>query len=391
MISKNIKNKMAGGSWIRKMFEEGSRLKAVHGEENVFDFSLGNPDLEPPRQVLHAIRELAESEITGSHGYMSNIGYLETRQAIADDLSSRSGRKIGPEAICMTVGAAGGLNVALKSILDENDEVIILAPFFVEYISYIENHGGTPVIVSCDSNTLLPDIGAIEKSITAKTKAIIINSPNNPSGRIYPADLLTRLDNLLKAQDHTIYILSDEPYRDLVFDGQKTPESLSYLTNLLVCFSWSKSLSLPGERIGYVAVGPDCEDYKNLVQAVGYCNRTLGFVNAPAFFQRVITKSLNSKVEVSLYEKRRDRLYQILKENGFELESPQGGLYLFIRSPEADDSKFAEVCAAQRVLLVPGRGFGFPGYARLCFAVKDSVIENSAEAFRKIADYYGFR
>jgi aspartate aminotransferase len=291
----------------------------------------------------------------------------------------------------MTVGAAGGLNVALKSILDENDEVIILAPFFVEYISYIENHGGTPVIVSCDSNTLLPDIGAIEKSITAKTKAIIINSPNNPSGRIYPADLLTRLDNLLKAQDHTIYILSDEPYRDLVFDGQKTPESLSYLTNLLVCFSWSKSLSLPGERIGYVAVGPDCEDYKNLVQAVGYCNRTLGFVNAPAFFQRVITKSLNSKVEVSLYEKRRDRLYQILKENGFELESPQGGLYLFIRSPEADDSKFAEVCAAQRVLLVPGRGFGFPGYARLCFAVKDSVIENSAEAFRKIADYYGFR
>lgn len=391
MISKNIQEKMANGSWIRKMFEEGSRLKALHGVDNVFDFSLGNPDLEPPQDVLTAIRELAENQVAGSHGYMNNTGYLETRQAIAADLSDRTGKSINAEAICMTVGAAGGLNVALKSILDKNDEVIILAPFFVEYVSYIENHGGIPVIVSCDHQTLLPDIDAIEKAITPKTKAIIINSPNNPSGRVYPAELLIQLDRMLIAQDHVIYILSDEPYKDLVYDGQKTPESLSYLTNIVVCFSWSKSLSLPGERIGYVAVGPDCADYKNFIQAIGYCNRTLGFVNAPAFFQKVITKSLQSKVNISLYERRRDQLYLILKNNGFELEIPQGGLYLFIKVPNSDDSLFAEVCANHNVLLVPGRGFGFPGYARLCFAVNEKTITKSAKAFQQIAAHYNLQ
>ena len=265
---------MNKGSWIRKMFEEGGRLKAIYGADKVFDFSLGNPDLEPPAKVREAIRELADDQTPGQHGYMSNGGYLSTRTAVASVLSRRSGLEVPPAAVCMTVGAGGALNVALKSLLDPGDEVILLAPFFFEYTAYTNNHGGVPVIVSCDRETLLPDFDAISKAITPRTKAIIINSPNNPSGVIYPAQTLISLDNLLKKAPQTIYVLSDEPYNELVFDGNTVPDTLSCITNAIICTSWSKSLSLAGDRIGYLAVSPRCDDFDRLIDAVPYCNRT---------------------------------------------------------------------------------------------------------------------
>ncbi|NLW11288.1 MAG: pyridoxal phosphate-dependent aminotransferase [Clostridiaceae bacterium] len=388
MISKKISNKMASGSWIRKMFEEGARLKALHGAENVYDFSLGNPDLEPPEQVLETISRLASTQETGTHGYMNNAGYPAVRAAIAADLTARSGIELNENLICMTVGAAGGLNVALKSLLDPGDEVIVLAPYFVEYLSYIDNHGGVPVVVDCDRTSLLPVAEAIQQAITDRTKAIIINSPNNPSGKIYSAELLQEIDRMLLAQKNTIYVISDEPYIDLVYDGRKTPESLKWLTNLLVCFSWSKSLSLPGERIGFLAISPRAEDHDELAAAAAYCNRTLGFVNAPALFQRVIAESLGAKVDVARYERRRDLLIEVIRQAGFEADAPEGGLYVFMKTPNDDDIRFADICAQERILLVPGRGFGFSGYVRLCFAVPEQTITASAQAFANVAQVY---
>jgi len=295
MISREIAQNMANGSMIRKMFEEGARLKAQFGADQVYDFSIGNPDLEPPAEVVAAFKELAADPSPGLHAYMSNAGFLETRQVVADKLSQSSGLEIKAEAVCMTVGAAGALNVSLKALIDPGDEVIVLAPYFVEYLSYIQNHGGVPVIVSCDEQTFFPDPQKIAAALTARTKALIINSPNNPSGAIYPADVLKALDAVLLTAGQTVYVLSDEPYAALTFDGQKTPDNLAHLTNCIVCNSWSKSLSLPGERIGYIGISPRCEDYANLIQAISYCNRVLGFVNAPAFLQRVIAKTIHAR------------------------------------------------------------------------------------------------
>jgi aspartate aminotransferase len=389
MISHKIAKNMANGSWIRKMFEEGSRLKAQYGADKVFDFSLGNPDLEPPEKVLEAIRRQAADPRLGLHGYMSNVGYLETRTAIADQLSASSGLAIEPAGICMTVGAAGALNVALKALLDPGDEVLILAPFFVEYISYIDNHGGVAVAVDSDPETLLPDMAAIARAITPRTKAMIINSPNNPSGVVYSAETLQDLNAVLNRAGHTIYVLSDEPYADLTYDGQSVPSSLACIEQLILCYSWSKSLSLPGERIGYVCISPRCAFYQDLVNAIAFCNRILGFVNAPAFFQRVIQTALDAKVDVARYERRRDRIYEILTAAGFTVRKPAGGLYFFPRCPIADDTAFAQACARHNVLIVPGRGFGYPGFFRLCFAVSEATIENSAAAWLAIGREFG--
>lgn len=384
MISQQITTKMNQGSFIRKMFEEGNRLKAIHGADNVFDFSLGNPDLEPPAEVLAAIRKLSLDQTPGRHGYMSNAGYPSTCAAVADRLSRRSGLTVPASSICMTVGAAGAMNVTLKAILDPGDEVLILAPFFVEYLSYIGNHGGVPVIVQSNRETMMPDMAAIRQAITPKTKALIINSPNNPSGCIYPSSVLRELDAVLHEAPRTIYVLSDEPYAELVYDGQTVPSTLANIEQAILCTSWSKSLSLPGERIGYLAISPRCEDYNQLVSATGFCNRTLGFVNAPAFFQRVIELAIDARVDISRYEKRRDLLAGILVEAGFKLRKPAGGLYLFPQSPIADDVAFADACARHCVLLVPGSGFGCAGHVRLCFAASEKTILASAEAFKAI-------
>ncbi len=383
MISKTITEQLSKSSWIRKMFEEGNRLKAEYGEENVFDFSLGNPDLEPPKEVIEAFREIAASALPGIHRYMNNAGYDSTRLMVSEMLSRESGHYINKENVIMTVGAAGALNVALKTLLDVGDEVIILAPFFVEYVTYIKNHGGTPVVVPCNSESLEPDIDKIKAAITDKTKAIIINSPNNPSGAVYSREILIALNDLLQESKNTIYVISDEPYKEIVFNGVKVPSSLGIFANLVVCYSWSKTLALPGDRIGFLAVSPDFEDYNNFMAGAIMSNRSLGFVNAPAIMQRVIEKSMGAKVDVESYERRCNLLYEILIECGFKCKKPQGALYLFPESPIDDDIAFSAIAAKNNLLVVPGTGFGMKGYFRLTFCVDEKVITGSRQAFIK--------
>ncbi len=389
MISAKIKEKLASGSAIRKMFEEGNRLKKLYGDDKVFDFSIGNPDLEPPKEVSDALRELADNPTPGMHGYMSNSGYESTRAAIAAQRSAQSGLEIGADAVCMTVGAASAMNDVLHSLLDADDEVIVLAPFFMEYINYIENHNGKVVIVQTDDK-FMPDFDAIRAAITPKTKAIIINSPNNPSGVVYGEDQLTKLNELLKAQDHIIQVISDEPYIDLVYDGLTVPSVLKYIDNVVICFSWSKSLSLPGERIGYTLVSPKNEDYADLTGAIVLSNRILGSVNAPAIWQKVVEKALNAKVDVANYEHRRNLLYSNIVDAGFEAVKPNGALYIFMKTPEGlTDTEFQDVCAKYNLLLVPGASFKRSGYMRLAFCVSEQTIKNSRQAFKKIAEQIG--
>lgn len=389
MISAKIKEKLASGSAIRKMFEEGNRLKKIYGEEKVFDFSIGNPDLEPPKEVSDALKELADNPTPGMHGYMSNSGYESTRAAIAAQRSAQSGLSIDAGAVCMTVGAASAMNDVLHSILDADDEVIVLAPFFMEYINYIENHNGKVVIVQTDDK-FMPDFDAIEKAITPKTKAIIINSPNNPSGVVYGEDQLTKLNDLLRSQDHVIQVISDEPYIDLVYDGLTVPSVLKYIDNVVICFSWSKSLSLPGERIGYTLVSPRNEDYEDLTGAIVLSNRILGSVNAPAIWQKVVEKALNAKVDVANYEHRRNLLYSNIVDAGFEAVKPNGALYIFMKTPHGlTDTEFQDICAKYNLLLVPGASFKRPGYMRLAFCVSEQTIKNSREAFANIAKELG--
>ena len=389
MISTKIKAKLASGSAIRKMFEEGNRLKKLYGDDNVFDFSIGNPDLEPPKEVAETLKELANNPTPGMHGYMSNSGYESTRAAIAAQRSAQSGLNIDAGAVCMTVGAASAMNDVLHSLLDDGDEVIVLAPFFMEYINYIENHNGKVVIVKTGDD-FMPDFDAIKAAITAKTKAIIINSPNNPSGVIYSEEQLTKLNELLKAQDHVIQVISDEPYIDLVYDGLTVPSVLKYIDNVVICFSWSKSLSLPGERIGYTLVSPKNEDYEDLTGAIVLSNRVLGSVNAPAIWQKVVEKALNAKVDVANYEHRRNLLYSNIVDAGFEAVKPSGALYIFMKTPAGlTDNEFADVCAKFNLLLVPGKNFIGEGYCRLAFCVSEKTIVNSRKAFFDIAKELG--
>ena len=389
MISSKIKAKLAGGSAIRKMFEEGNRLKAIYGADNVFDFSIGNPDLEPPHEVSDALKELADNPTPGMHGYMSNSGYESTRKIVAEKRSAESGLTIDPGAVCMTVGAASAMNDVLHSLLDDGDEVIVLAPYFMEYNGYIENHNGVPVIVPTDEN-FMPVISRIKDAITSKTKAIIINSPNNPSGVVYPESLLIELNDMLKSCDHTIHVISDEPYIDLVYDGLTVPCALKYIDNLIICFSWSKSLSLPGERIGYTLVSPKNEDYDDLTNAIVLSHRTLGSVNAPAIWQKVIEKSIYAKVDVANYEYRRNLLYSNIIDAGFDSVRPNGALYIFMNTPEGlSDAEFAEICAKQNILIVPGAAFSCPGYCRLAFCVSETSIRNSRKAFFAVAEELG--
>ena len=380
MISNRIAAKLSSGSMIRKMFEEGNRLKTIYGADNVFDFSIGNPDLEPPQEVIDAISSYAAEDIPGKHSYMSNSGYLSTRRAVADKLTRTSSVTVEADAICMTVGAAGAMNAVLRAVLDPGDEVIILAPFFMEYMSYIDNHNGIPVIVPTIIDTFMPDLDKIAAAVTPRTKAIIINSPNNPSGVVYPAEVLDRLNALLLAQDHVIHVISDEPYVDLIYDGAVTPCSLDHFDNVIVCYSWSKSLSLPGERIGYTAVSPKHADYEPLCAAVIMCNRILGSVNAPAFFQKIIERTIDARVDISNYEYRRNLLYDIVTRAGFTCSKPAGALYLFVKSP-ADDIEFAAQCAKYNLLVVPGSAFFCPGYFRLAFCVSENTIRGSEKAF----------
>jgi aspartate aminotransferase len=385
-ISAKMLDFASRASWIRKMFEEGAKMKEKFGAENVFDFSLGNPDLPPPPRYLEAVTQVLAEEKPGVHGYMPNPGYPTVRAAVAAQISQEQGVTLDAAELLMTCGAAGGLNVIMKSLLDPGDEVIILAPFFVEYNFYVDNHGGVTKIVNTASDFSL-DLAAIEAALTQKTKAIIINSPNNPTGQIYSREELAGLGALLAAAGKkfgtVIYLVADEPYRKIVYDGIVVPSVFQASPNTILVSSYSKDLSLPGERIGYIAVHPEAADKMLLLGSMALANRILGFVNAPALMQRVVARLQGVTVDNTIYARRRELFCKVLSEAGYEFEPPKGAFYMFPKSPIADDAAFVGLLQEQKILGVPGRGFGMPGYFRLAFCVEDKVIANSAEAFKK--------
>jgi aspartate aminotransferase len=381
-VSKKMLAFAERSSWIRRMFEEGARLKAQHGAEKVCDFSLGNPDLPPPPQYHEVLRRVTSREEAGAHGYMANAGYPFVREAVAAQVSREQGVAVSGEEILMTVGAAGGLNVVMKALLDPGDEVIILAPFFVEYAFYVDNHGGVSRTVATREDFSL-DLAAIAAAINERTKAIIINSPNNPTGQIYAASELAGLAKVLAEAGRPIFLIADEPYRKIVYDGHEVPGVFPFWANSIVVSSSSKDLSLPGERLGYIAVHPGCAERPQLLAALTLANRILGFVNAPALMQRVVAELQGVTVDTSIYARRRQLFCQVLGEAGYEFVPPKGAFYLFPRSPLADDAEFVGLLAEQRILGVPGRGFGLAGHFRLAFCVEDAIITRSAEGFQK--------
>ncbi len=373
-------------SWIRKMFEEGARMKAEFGADNVCDFSLGNPDLPPPPQFTEVIRRITVDERPGAHGYMPNGGYPWVKEALAARMSTEQGVTIAGSDMLMTCGAAGGLNVVFKALLNPGEEVILLAPYFVEYNFYLDNHGGVGRIVNTDGDFNL-DLAAIEAAISAKTKAIVINSPNNPTGQIYDADSLSALGKLLENAGRrfgtVVYLIADEPYRKIVFDNTTVPGVMTAYRNSIVVSSYSKDLSLPGERIGYLAVHPEIDDKAELVDALTLANRILGFVNAPALMQRVVAELQGVTIDTAVYARRRESFCAILREAGYTFTAPKGAFYIFPQSPLADDVAFIALLQEQRILAVPGVGFGAAGHFRLAFCVEDEVIRRSAEGFQK--------
>jgi len=386
-ISAKMKSFAEKSSWIRKMFEEGAKMKAAYGAENVFDFSIGNPDVAPPEAFQLALQRIVADTSPGIHGYMPNAGYTTTRQAIADRMTAEQEVKIEATDTIMTCGAAGGLNIILKAILNPGEEVIMLAPYFVDYRFYIDNHGGVPVVVETDAESNL-DLTALEKALTDKTKAIIINSPNNPSGQIYSAEALAALGDLLSSAGKkfgtTIFLLADEPYRKIVFDGHTVPSIFKACKNSIVATSFSKDLSLPGERIGYLAVHPEITEKAALLGALTMANRILGFINAPALMQRAIAElQFDTIADVSIYARRKELLCNILADAGYQFARPKGSLYVFPKTPIADDVKFVAMLQQEKVLAVPGVGFGRPGYMRLAFCVPDEVIVKSAAGFKR--------
>ena len=393
MISEKMAPLMQNNSAIRMMFEEGKRLAAIYGKENVFDFSLGNPTVPAPASVNQAIKDILDEEDSlFVHGYMSNAGYEDVREAIAQSLNQRFGTSFGVGNILMTVGAASGLNVILKTLLNPGEEVIAFAPYFVEYGSYVRNYDGNLVVISPNTVDFQPNLVEFEETITPKTKAVIINTPNNPTGVIYSEETLKKIAAILEkkqAEYHSqIVLLSDEPYRELAYDGAVVPYVTKYYKNTVICYSYSKSLSLPGERIGYLVIPDEMEESKKVFQAASICNRVLGSVNAPSLMQRVIKRCLDAEVDVEAYNKNRNLLYNGLKECGFECIRPEGAFYLFMKSPVEDEKEFCEVCRQHNVLVVPGSSFACSGYVRIAYCVSYEQIERSLPAFRKIAEHY---
>jgi len=385
-ISDKMRDFAEKSSWIRKMFEEGTKMKARFGAENVFDFSLGNPDVPPPPEFTEALRELAADETPGVHAYMPNGGFPWVRDILAANLSAEQGVTIQGNDLLMTCGAAGAINIVMKSLLNPGDEVILLAPYFVEYNFYVDNHGGVSRVINTDREFNL-DFSAIDAAITGKTKAVLINSPNNPTGQIYTQEDLNRLGGLLeeagKRLGITIYLIADEPYRKIVFDNHQVGNAFQATKNSIVLSSYSKELSLPGERIGYVAVHPEIADKAALLGALTLANRILGFVNAPALMQRVVARLQNISIDNSIYTRRRELFCTILQDAGYEFMAPKGAFYIFPKSPIADDVAFCAILQEHKILAVPGQGFGAPGHFRLAFCVADDVITRSAGAFHQ--------
>lgn len=393
MISNKMKTMVSNSSVIRAMFEEGKRLSEIYGEENVFDYSIGNPNIEAPSEIKDIIIKILNEENPNKlHGYMNNSGYEDVREGIAENINVKYNTKLNYENIVMTCGAAGGLNIILKSTLNPGDEVIIFAPFFGEYINYVNNFDGKIKIISADTKSFQPNLKELEKEITSKTKAIIINSPNNPSGVIYNENTIIKMSKILKMKEEElgsqIYLISDEPYREIIYDNAKVPCILNYYDNSFIGYSYSKSLSLPGERIGYVVVNSKIKDFKEMVASLNISNRILGFVNAPSLFQRVIKESLNLEVDSNIYKKNRDLLYNHLIQIGFECMKPEGTFYLFPKSPIDNDVKFCEDAKKFNILAVPGSTFGCPGYFRLSYCISYEKVEKSLKAFDNLMKLY---
>ena len=390
MISKKIMSMMDSSSFIRKMFETGSKLKKEFGKENVYDFSLGNPAMDPPENFTKILVEKAKDH--HMHRYMPNAGYLDVREKVSEYISSNQKTKITAEDVVMTSGAGGALNTVLKTIINSGDNIIASIPCFMEYKFYCDNHGGELQLVNGKPDFNL-DIEAIEKAINSKTAAVIINSPNNPSGRIYPEETLRNLAEALEKKSRetgrTIYLISDEPYRKIVYDNIVVPSVMDTYRNSIVCTSYSKDLSIPGERIGWLAVNPEAEDYSNLINGIILCNRILGYVNAPALMQRTIAELQGVSVDVSLYKKKRDYLAEKLAAFGYKFRIPEGTFYFFIEAPGGDDMRIVDLLKEERILVVPGRGFALPGYFRIAYCVEDSVIEGAMTGFEKTARKLG--
>ncbi len=394
MIAEKMKGMVANSSAIRAMFEEGNRLAKLYGAENVYDFSLGNPNVAAPQAVKDAIVEL----VTGSdpvilHGYTnSNSGYEDVRQIVAESLNKRFQTSFSSENIVMSVGAAGGLNVILKTLINPGDEVIVFAPYFGEYRSYTSNYDGVLVEISPNTVDFQPKLDEFEAKITPKTKAVIINTPNNPTGVVYSEETIKKITAILEAKQREyktdIYLISDEPYRELAYDGVKVPWLTKYYDNTIVGYSYSKSLSLPGERIGYLVIPDEVADSGDVKAAANVATRILGFVNAPTLQQKVVAKCINEKTDISFYDRNKETLYNGLIDCGFECIKPQGAFYLFVKSPVENEKEFCEAAKKYNILMVPGSSFACPGYVRLAYCVSYETIVNALPKFKKVAELY---
>lgn len=393
MISEKMKGLVNGGSAIRAMFEEGNKLRAIYGDDKVYDFSLGNPNLPAPKAVNDAIIDIINNEDPVIvHGYMNNAGFPDVRKAIADSINRRFGTKFNENNIIMTVGAASGLNIILKTILNPGDEVVTFAPYFVEYRNYVQNYDGKLVVVSPDTETFQPNLKEFEDSITDRIRAVIINSPHNPTGVVYSEDTIKGLADILAKKEkqfgYPIVLIADEPYRELVYDDIEVPYITKYYKNSVVGYSYSKSLSLPGERIGYVVIPDEMDGKEEFFAAASIANRVIGSVNAPSLMQKVIARCVDEKVDLEFYRKNRDALYNGLTECRFKCTKPQGAFYLWVKSPVEDEKQFCEAAKKYNILLVPGSSFACPGYVRLAYCVSYETIINSMDGFKKLAGEY---
>jgi aspartate aminotransferase len=390
-IARKIQDFIERASWIRRMFEEGRQMKIKYGEENVFDFSLGNPFLEPPPEFTEALIQVAQDTTPRRHVYMPNAGFPETRKAIAEYVSQEQGIKIPPDKVIMTCGAAGALNIIFKTLLNPGEEVILLTPYFAEYFFYVDNSGGKPILVPTADDFSI-DVKKLESSITSNTRAVLINSPNNPTGKVYSESNLKELVELLLQKSRKygkpIFLVSDEPYKKIIYDGVKVPAIFPLYKNSLIATSYSKSLSLAGERIGYIAAHPEIEGVDEIMDGFILCIRILGFVNAPALMQRVITRVTGLACNADEYKKKRDLLCEGLTQCGYQFYKPEGAFYLFPKSLIEDDIQFVKELQKERILTVPGSGFGTPGYFRISYCVADETITRAMDGFRKVADRY---
>ncbi len=396
MIAKRMEGYVKNNSAIRMMFEEGKRLANLYGKENVYDFSLGNPNVPAPASINDEIKRIVDLvDPLTVHGYMSNAGFESTREAVAASLKKRFDTDFTVNDIIMVAGAAAGLNATLKAILDPEDEVLVFAPYFLEYRAYVTNYDAKLVEIAPDTKTFMPDVKALEKAINVKTKALILNNPNNPTGVIYDEEVIKEIALVLSKKEkeigHPIFLISDEPYRELAYDGARVPFVTKYYRNSIVCYSFSKSLSLPGERIGYVAVPNVIEDHDNLFTAIVCACRITGFVNAPSLMQLAVERCIDEKCDLEFYDKNRKDLYDMLTELGFECVKPQGAFYLFVKSPVADEKEFVQAAVKKNILFVGGSSFACPGYVRMAYCVSNDTIKNSRNAFTELAKEFNLK